>query len=439
MAASTDAQYNAISRSVLLKLDMYIDGSDSVPLQITRDNYLISCNLLEEATSGDTLFSSVAANECTFELLSEHGLFNPSNVASEYYGKMKLGILVKPYFRASYDDDWEQCGEYFVTEWNADVTASIAKITASDKLYRVMNADDVSYRPARQQAMSTFITQLFEPFQIVPVVDDTLVSIIPIAYAIEDNAALFEALGQAYLLIFNVRHDGNLAIINASAQRTVRAVLSDADQVAEIDATMSADTLFDSAVLTYYKHSISDNVELASKTISEKQSTYDFEWSSKHLWCITAISVFSSTEARYVANIVTCNNKHVEIALSSPWTDEVKDVRVEVLGQTIETESVTKGTAEDNCLKVDTVYVQTDEHASWLHDIMMQYASNELPTLKATIRGNPKFELGDKLTVQSEHYGVDFTGVLIRQQLRYDGGLACDITLLNSRLLEVII
>ena len=70
---------------------------------------------------------------------------------------------------------------------------------------------------------------------------------------------------------------------------------------------------------------------------------------------------------------------------------------------------------------------------------MDRFTSGVTPVLNATIRGNPNLQIGDKVRLISTRYGIDFTGILMKQQFDYDGGLSCDITLLNATLVEVVI
>ena len=68
---------------------------------------------------------------------------------------------------------------------------------------------------------------------------------------------------------------------------------------------------------------------------------------------------------------------------------------------------------------------------------MDRYVTETLPILELTVKGNPRFQLGEKIRVTSSFYQIDFTGILIRQELNYDGGLSGTLTLLNASILEV--
>ena len=90
--ASVEADYNSQDRCIVWKLDIYFDGINKEPLSITRDNYLIDADLLEEASADSKdPFGSVSSNELSFSLYNENGMFSPTVATGEYYGKIKTG------------------------------------------------------------------------------------------------------------------------------------------------------------------------------------------------------------------------------------------------------------------------------------------------------------------------------------------------------------
>ena len=82
---STDADYNAESRWLEQKVVIHFSGM--TPLEVTKDNLLITTSILEESHSnnGASPFGGVTSNELTMELLNEDSIFSPTNVNSPYY------------------------------------------------------------------------------------------------------------------------------------------------------------------------------------------------------------------------------------------------------------------------------------------------------------------------------------------------------------------
>ena len=133
MSYSPDSAYNNRSRRVYYKVDVFFNGRTEPPLEITRDNYLISSSLLEEATAGDTPFNNVSSNEVSFVLDNPKRIFNPTNMSSPYYNKMHRGVPVSVSIRCSEDDEWSPLGDFYVTDWQA--TSTTATVVADDVLY----------------------------------------------------------------------------------------------------------------------------------------------------------------------------------------------------------------------------------------------------------------------------------------------------------------
>ena len=90
-----------------------------------------------------------------------------------------------------------------------------------------------------------------------------------------------------------------------------------------------------------------------------------------------------------------------------------------------------------NVLKVKNRYIQNTEYAYKYKNILEAFVNSDMPTLTLQVRGNPLLNVGDKIRVQSARYNLDFTGVLQRINYKYVGSLSCEITLLNSSILEV--
>ena len=92
----------------------------------------------------------------------------------------------------------------------------------------------------------------------------------------------------------------------------------------------------------------------------------------------------------------------------------------------------------NNLLSISNFYIQSKELAQAIYTKVNAYISNTLPILELSIRGNPKFELGDIICAKSARYNLNYTGVLIKQTFSYDGGLSSNISLLNLNVLQEV-
>ena len=112
--------------------------------------------------------------------------------------------------------------------------------------------------------------------------------------------------------------------------------------------------------------------------------------------------------------------------------------KFEIMGTFIDVVKSTYSFGEGSLLSVDNIYIQTEEYAQKFLKFLKAYVVNKVPVLELEIRGNPKYLPGEKLHIVSEKYGVDFTGILIRQQFKYDGGLSSTVRVFNSEIMEVV-
>lgn len=434
-----DADFNAATRTIMVKVDVYLNGISAAPVSITRDNYLIDLSLLEEATAGDTPFANVSANEAIINVYSPQGIFNPANPDSPYYGKMQRNVTVKIYVRTSVGQDWYQMGKFFVTDWSANLSSDMATITADDCLYDVYGRDGVDLPVQRNIAVSTFLTNFFTHFNITPVIPPTLTDMLEIAYINQDNKEFLTTLVEAYVLSCNVSHSGDVTIRRLASPQSVRATLTDADQILTLNAKLSINSDYDTAFLTYYTPSESSErvlLDIANVDIAPGSSVLNYMLSTRPLLRLKHVALLSEV-GLCTCTAAQCTSKAIQLTVSNPATDAV-NTRIVINGTSVDAISHDLGEQGQNTLKMDNIYIQTPEHAQRQLQFMQGFVSSNIPVITAQIRGNPLLEIGDKIELSSARDNVVFTGILMRQQYTYNGGLSSEITLLNSALVEEV-
>ena len=437
MSISTDVAYNAAARTILHKVDIYMDGVGATPLSLTKDNYIVSSSLLEEATSGDTPFDSVTSNELVLNLNNKDNLFTPTNHNSPYYGKMKRGVKVIPYFKANENDDWSSLGEFYVTSWVASTTSSTVTVTADDILYSIFGQDTPAMVASSNIAVSAFYAAFFALFGVVPVIDSALTETLVMAFNELENKAFLSALSTAFLCICNCAHNGTVKIKKLTEKQALRATITDADQVKTIDVKLSVASDYDSAYLKYYvpQESAEESVLSVNEVdLTTGANTLTYNLDKSPLLRYKSVS-FTNEDILVTMTSAICTSMiaTLKATVTSDVTTSlnINGIYVEKIGYEI-------GEQDDNPLSVDNVYIQDTQSAIDYKAIMDTFTAGVTPVLQATIRGNPNFEIGDKIRVISTRYNIDFTGIIMRQQFDYDGGLGCTITLLNAALVEVI-
>ncbi len=439
--ATTDADYNAESRWIEQKVVIHFPGIS--PLEVTKDDSLITTSVLEEAhsSSGSSPFGGVTSNELTIELLNENSIFSPTNVNSPYYGKMRRGVKVELFVRpvADIEFDWDPLGVYYVTEWNATVTGLIATVTVNDKLYSTFNGEIINFAIQRNLSHYEFYQAIFNSLGLSADIDASLTETLRYAYIQSKNKELLTELGIGALADCFCKHDGSVRVQHLISNRPLRATITDGDQLIEAKIEQSISSGYDGAEVLYNIPQESEIVNVLSMSeltvATGKSVTKDVALTITPLIKFSYAKITGAPSTRVVA--VTAIPSKVNYTLEN-LGKAVNDATLDIFGNTLVSNQITLGDTGDNLLSVNNLYIQNPEYAQRVYAHLKAYINNLLPVLELTVRGNPKFELCDKIQVVSDKYNLDYTGLIIKQTFDYDGGLSSTITLLNINVLQEV-
>lgn len=440
---SIEEDYNEHSRCIVAKIDIYFNGLENEPLEVTRDDYLIDYELLEEACAdAKNPFGSVSSNELSFSLYNENGMFSPTNKDSMYFGKIKTGVPVILYTKPQFDDkniNYDKLGLFYVTDWSAEVTGITADVTANDILYSIFNLPQVKLPVVKDSSMLQLYKDFFDAIGIDVSIDEELTEILPFAYCVDANKGFLNSLAigsQTYLFC---NRDGIPRVEYARGPQETKHTLTDNDQIVNISSKQSILVEYTGAEVIMNAPQESDIETLLSvndlKVPIDGYESNLTSFNMKPVYKVTA-ALLSGNYNAFVSKVVaTCldiiytieNNSGIEL-----------NNKLEILGTYIDVvcSSYTYGTG--SLLSVDNIYIQTEEYANKFLKFLKAYITNSVPVLELEIRGNPKYLPGEKLHIISDKYNVDFTGVLIRQKYTYDGSFSSTIKVINSDIMEVI-
>lgn len=442
---TTDDNYNASTRYLEQKAVIYFSSSNT--LEITRDNYLVTSSVLEEAhsQSGSAPFGGVTSNELSLELLNEGGIFSPTNNKSPYYGLMKKGIKIELFIRPvvdSEDEDeqyeWDPLGVYYVTDWQAKVTGLLATITANDQLYKAFNKDLTTLPISRNMSQKAFYEHIFDNLNLRGEIDNTLVAVLKYAYISQNTKELLSTLNMSALADCFCMHDGTLKVQHLTNLGPVRASISDSDQILVADIEQSLVFGYDGANVTYNMPQESDvqNVlSLKDISIAEGTSTRNNVSLTGAPLLKLCYSILRGVKARITSLVANPVSINITTFNENETTD---NCTIDVFGTTLVNNEVTIGLETDNPLKISNQYIQDDNYARIVYNHLKAYVNNLLPILELEVRGNPKFELGEIIQADSDKYELHYTGILIKQTFDYDGSLKGTITLLNTNILKEV-
>ena len=444
MRDATDEDFNAHSRCILLKLDIFFDGLQNNPLTVTREDYLIDADILDEAGAEDNNpLGAISANELAFSLYNDSGIFSPTNPESPYYGKIKVNVPIIPYMKPDMDDgtevNWIKMGVYYVSDWNATITGAAASITANDKLQQVFLEPAPVIPVGLNKTQAAFFQEVFDALGYAAKISQDLNATLLYTFTEGEQKKFLQEMLQGAIAYCTCDKNGGIVIEPLDSTRPLRATLTDADQIISVDAEQSIVKTYGGVELTYVLPQLTEAIQLLE--IKEANVPAGIFTHNK--------VAFSKGPAKVITNVCAITeNKEVAIVdyVNSPWditlitknestTKATSDLTVYGIAvdfvETILTDNVS------NVLKVKNRYIQSTEYAIKYKEMLEAFVNSDMPTLTLQVRGNPLLNVGDKIRVQSERYNLDFTGVLQRINYKYVGSLSCEITLLNSDILEV--
>lgn len=440
MRMPTEQDYNAESREIEFCIDIYFNGPKADPLRVTRDNYLIDLDLLDETCAdGDTFVGVPSANEVSFNLYSEDGIFNPNNIHGTYYGKIGLNTCLKIYVRpvvTNTDEpfEWEPLGVFYVTDWVTDLTGINVSVTGTDLLANLFTSEKVRLPILTEYPMEDLISDFFTANgQDITIVGDFTHNL-PFAYIDKDNNKFLQEFANGALAFIYSNHSGSFIVQSIDTILPVAHTLTDHDQIISINAKQSIVNSYDGITVICEKPQLSKEISILqnrAQAIKENETLIlsNQGFSSTPLYALSHVEVQSDADCEVTdisSSVFDISYKLVNnTALAT-------NVNINFFGYIIEKLPITYSDETSNMLKIDNDYVQSEDYASHIKDLLTAYIRLPIPVLEVTTRGNPKYQPGEKVRIYSEEYDIDFTGWLIRQHFTYDGGLKCTITVLNS-------
>ena len=440
---ATEADYNAVSRSIEMKLDIYFNGLNSEPFVVTRDNYLIDVDLLEETCAdADNPFGTVSSNEVSFSLYNNEGLLSPTNPDSPYYGKIQSGVPIKVYIRPASETEeieWQPMGEFYVSDWMTSVTGIVANITANDELLSIFGKPHVKIPVLKNVTMRELYEAFFKALGIEAAIDEKLTEKLVYGYNVQENKNFLTDLSigaQSYVFC---DRNGKPKVDYARGPQEVMHTLTDSDQIIDIMSKQSILTDYTGIEVITNKPQESEVTSVLSLTElnvpSGNHTSSATSLSQTPLYRLVSAMLTGTSNVRVTDVVATCLD--IVYSTTNPSDKEVL-AALNILGTFIETVAVSHVEGSDKILKVDNMYIQTDEYTEKFLRLLRAYVTNKVPVLELKIRGNPAYLPGEKIRVVSERYNVDFTGVLVRQHFKYSGNLSSTIRLFNSEVMEVL-
>ena len=442
MRAAIDADFNADSRALSVKLEIYFYGPSVTPLTVMKDDYLIDASWLEEGSADSSSpFGAVSSNEFSFRLFNENGIFSPTNTSSPYFSLIKAGVLVIPYIRPEDTDEevrWEKLGEYYVTDWVAAVTGTFSDVIANDKWQQIFNSPAPNYPVGRDIPFYVAMQNVYALMGYEVEVSSLLNK--PLGYSFIEGTPLnfTQEMVTGAIAFCTSNKTGTPIIAPYTGVRPVRAIITDETQLKVASVTQSINTSYDGVELTYAIPQAMEQEKLVdiqkfSAPVGAFQAQ-NIAFNNGPVWQITSIGL-QSASVKFINYTAT----PWLITLSLNNEGEAGEVAVSVYGKVVGFTNVVLTDNTIKPLKISNRYVQNAEYAQQYKNVMSAFVTDTTPVLALSVRGNPLLNIGDRVQVQSLKYNLNYNGLIQRMQYTYNGALSCEMTLLNESLLQGVL
>ena len=438
--------FNNDVRCIDVQLKIYFDEE---PLIVDKENYLISFDLLEELSSdGSTPFGSISSNELDFSLFNSDDMFTPTNEEGPYYGKIETNTKVEILVREELSDtDWIQLGTFYVYDWECNQSNSCVSVTCNDKMQQLMKLPMPIYMVKQNISVGQFLSELFEKVGLKT--DEYNIDVnlskqmLKYAYPLYGNLGLTLAdIAMTQLCYIYVDRNEILQVKSIKTINNSVTTFSDDNQILECKVKQTLLQEHSTVIVTYCNKSITDNVqmiELNEQNVNPGENEFSNIIIEKGPMFLPAHCLCEGSQDAYVSAIsytpwdisLNINNTH----------NKEQEIKIYIYGSVINTDAKAyiTGTIENLVyrmgelpLEINGEYLDSEEHAKMVRDIMVKYISNPTPIIEMHTRGNPGVTVGDVISIENTTNKIQKDVIVLRQEFKFNDGMECTMLCLDK-------
>lgn len=430
----------APSRYIKFKIEVYFDGEDNAPTDITED--VISFDTVEEVSPSSSLpFGGVSYNELSVVLDNMSKLYTISNTSSMYNGKLIANKKVKLTYLVETDEDvFEEItgGVFYTDAWSSDNEALTATLTCYDKLALYGNKPVNRFKVLRNISCKKAFEALFINAG-VPSTDYNISTSLngTLSYFWCTGSTLNECLDDLTLLAMaNVYVDKSNKIIVEPmySHNSSDTIVSDSTLILSSKCNPSYDNVYSGINISYNVEDLQQDVMLCELTdITLEIGTNvisNILFSSSPVLHVSSIYLTSSNGV-YVSNYTSTDNSlSIEIVNNN---DEPVTATILVNGTVlscIQSNSyISKQSETNNVLSVSLPLVCTGSYAKSYADTILDVFSKYVSTVTMEIRSFPSIELSDILQVDSSTSSINSNMYVTKLNTSFNDGIYSEITM----------
>lgn len=439
-------------REITMLIKIYFDGPDNLPLIITKDNYLIDCQLLEETNAeSDNPLGTVSANELNVSLLNTGQIFSILNPDSPYANKISLGITIEAFIQPTHEvnNAWISMGTFYVSDWDCDLGNSIALITCSDKLLLLGQQDMpimvVQETITLKALMQNFFCLMGMIEYLDFIIDPNIVTTLKYAWLPSGKVIQFlQTLSQAGLCIIFMDKYNRVQVKSITTSTNSVNTLTDQNQIIATKLPQSIIRTYNGVSISLNNPSLSESqIIMTSPNLSIAKGTVQLARivnNKAPIYDISYIELIGDNQV--VVTDFTYDSWGIDISITN--NAETSQVITIIVHGRIILNSISSLVRYDNSnvnlsttktLRVENDFIQDNTFGIFMADELLKYIKAYDAYIELEIRGNPLMELGDTITIDSPTDRLHIDVKPIRYQYNFDGTLSGQIKAINTNIL----
>ena len=339
-------------------------------------------------------------------------------------------------------------GTFYVDTWDTSIGTSVVNVSCTDRLRRILEQPMPALRVMVNETYAAFFRRIFVALGISLtdiVIDSTLDKMLK--YSFNNDGLVIDTLqpiAEAAMCYIYMGRDNKIHIVDMLGDAAPVAIFADTNQVKTVTIPQSILKTYSTVELIYSMPNISPDIVVLSIANASFVSGFGhlarYKVSQGPVYSYSYLSI-SEAQTSTIADM-HCNSWEVPLdtknTSSAPETADISVIGNVIYANqtTIERQNPAAiATIGIKPFSLTNLFVQDTNYANQYADILLNFITCDVPIIEIDARGNPLVLLCDTVLLQDDTHEVVYTTKVIRTEYRYDGGLTCNYTLLNTEVL----